>query len=81
MKEYNQYEGIYFDERYAPIAQFHTIRMLLVFSCIMNFKLFQMDVKIAFLNGYTQEYVFVDQLPKFINSTFSNHVFKIKKAL
>lgn len=38
----------------------------------MNFKLFQMDVKISFLNGYIQEEVFVDQ---------PDHVFKLKKAL
>ena len=40
-----------------------------------------MDVKSEFLNGYIQEEVFVDQTPGFINPTFLDHVFKLKKAL
>lgn len=55
--------------------------MLLVFSSIINFKLFQIDVKSAFINCYIQEAVYVDHPPGFINSTFPNHVFKLKKDL
>ena len=50
---YNQEEGIDFDENFAPIARIEAIRLLLAFACHMNFKLFQMDVKMAFfLNGF-----------------------------
>ncbi|MCH82973.1 copia-type pol polyprotein [Trifolium medium] len=80
-KGYNQQEGIDFDETYAPVARLEAIRMLLAFSCIMDFKLFQMDVKSAFLNGYIQEEVYVDQPPGFTNFEFPNHVYKLKKAL
>jgi len=54
--------------------------MLLAFASIMDFKLYQMDVKSAFLNGFVQE-VYVDQPPGFENSEKPNHVFKLKKAL
>ena len=40
-----------------------------------------MDVKCAFLNGYLQEEVFVEQPPGFENPDFSNHVYKLQKAL
>lgn len=40
-----------------------------------------MDVQSAFLNGYVQEEVFIDQPPSFINPTFLDHVFKLMKAL
>lgn len=40
-----------------------------------------MNVKSVFLNGYIQEEVFIDELSSFINSTFPNHVFKLKKAI
>nr|KYP56105.1 Copia protein [Cajanus cajan] len=40
-----------------------------------------MDVKSAFLNGFIQEEVYVEQPPGFENSEFPNHVFKLKKAL
>ena len=39
-KGYNQEEGIYFDETYAPVARLEAIRLLLSFACYMNFKLF-----------------------------------------
>ena len=39
-KDYNQEEGIDFDETYAPVARLEAIRLLLVFACYMNFKLF-----------------------------------------
>jgi len=40
-----------------------------------------MDVKSAFLNGYTNEEVYVDQPPGFEDHQHPNHVFKLKKAL
>ena len=58
-KGYNQEERIDFDETYAPVARLEAIRLLLAFACYMNFKLFQMDVKSAFLNGFISEEVFV----------------------
>jgi len=46
-----------------------------------NFKLSQMDVKIAFLNGFLNEEVYVSQPIGFENGLYLNHVFKLKKAL
>ena len=40
-----------------------------------------MDVKCAFINGYLNEEVYVDQPPGFENDQFPNHVFKLEKAL
>ena len=47
----------------------------------MDFKLYQMDVKSAFLNGFIQEEVYADQPPRFENSDKPSHVFKLKKVL
>ena len=46
-----------------------------------RFKLYQMDVKSAFMNGYLEEEVYVRQPPGFENPKFPNHVFKLHKAL
>ena len=80
-KGYNQEEEIDFDETYAPVARLEAIRLLLEFICYMNFKLFQIDVKSAFLNGFISKKVFVEQPPSFIDQTLPNHVYKLNKAL
>ena len=80
-KGYNQEEGIDFDETFAPVARLEAIRMLLVFAAYKNFKLYQMDVKSAFLNGFIKEEVYVKQLLGFAYEEFSNHVYKLNKTL
>ena len=80
-KGYNQEERIDYEETYAPIARLEAIRMLLAFASIMGIKLYQMDVKSAFLNGFIREEVYVDQPTGFENSDLPNHIFKLKKAL
>ncbi|GJS39056.1 retrovirus-related pol polyprotein from transposon TNT 1-94 [Tanacetum coccineum] len=78
---YNQQEGIDYDEIYAPISRLVSIRILLAYACALNFKLFQMDVKSAFLNGFINEEVYVAQPPGFIDFEKPDHVYKLKKAL
>ena len=78
---YNQQEGIYYEETFAPVARLEAIKMLFPFSCYKNFTLYQMDVKSDFLNGFINENVYVEQSPGFESFNFPNHVFKLKKAL
>ena len=49
---YNQQEGIDYDETFAPVARLEAIRILLAYDAHKSIKLFQMDVKSAFLNGF-----------------------------
>ncbi|GJV16124.1 retrovirus-related pol polyprotein from transposon TNT 1-94 [Tanacetum coccineum] len=78
---YNQQEGIDYDETYAPVARLESIRILLAYAYALDFKLFQMDVKSAFLNGFINEEVYVAQPPRFIDFEKPDHVYKLKKAL
>ena len=78
---YSQEERIDYEKTYAHVARLEAIRMLLAFACFKNFKLFQMNVKSAFLNGFINEEVYVEQPPSFENPNFPNHVFKLSKAL
>nr|GEV34263.1 phenylalanine--tRNA ligase beta subunit, cytoplasmic-like [Tanacetum cinerariifolium] len=52
---YNQQEGIDYDETYALVARLESIRILLAYACALDFKLFQMDIKSAFLNSFINE--------------------------
>ena len=75
---YTQVEGLDLDETFARLK---SIRLLLGVAYIQKFKLFQMDVKSAFLNGYLHEKVYVEQPKGFTDPNFPNHVYKLKKAL
>ncbi|GKB44021.1 retrovirus-related pol polyprotein from transposon TNT 1-94 [Tanacetum coccineum] len=78
---YNQQEGNNYDKTYAPIARLESIRNLLAYACALDFKLFQMDVKSVFLNGFINEEVYVALPPRFIDFIKPNHVYKLKKVL
>lgn len=78
---YTQVEGLDFDETLAPFARLESIRLMLGVSCILKFKLFQMDVNSAFLNGCLNEEAYVEQLKGFVDPSFPNHVYRLKKAL
>jgi hypothetical protein len=72
---------LYFDETYAPIARLESIRILLAYATYHGFKLYEMDVKSAFLNGPIKEEVYVEQPPIFEDSEYPNHVYMLSKAL
>jgi hypothetical protein len=70
-----------FDETFAPVARLESIHMLLDYATHHGFKLYQMDVKSAFLNGPIKEEVYVEQPPNFESEGYPNHVYKLHKAL
>ncbi|GAA0160579.1 transmembrane signal receptor [Lithospermum erythrorhizon] len=78
---YTQVEGVDFEETFAPVARLEAIRLLLALACLLKFKLYQMHVKTAFLNGFVQEEVYVEQPKGFIDSQYPEHVYKLKKAM
>jgi hypothetical protein len=78
---FSQVEGLDFGERFAPIVRLEAIRILLAFVASKGFKLYQIDVKSAFLNGVIQEEVFVRQPPGLTNLKYPNRLYKLSKAL
>ena len=78
---YTQVEGIDFDESFTLVARLESIQFLLSIECIMNFKLYQMDVKSAFWNGFLNKEVFVEQPKGFQDPHFPDHELRLKKAL
>lgn len=81
MQGYNQEKGIDYEETFASIARIETIRILIAFAAHKEFKLFQMDVKSAFLNRNLKEEVYVKQHPGFEDSELPDHVMELHKAL
>jgi hypothetical protein len=79
-KGYSQVEGLDFDETYAPVARLDSIRILLAYATYHGFKLYQMDMKSAFLNGLIKGEVYVEQPPGFEDSEYPNNEYKLLKA-
>eukprot|EP00253_Pinus_taeda_P033833 PITA_33833 len=80
-KGYAQQEGIDFEETFSPVARLEAIRMFLALSIFQKFKVFQMDVKFAFLNGDLNEEVYIEQPDGFILGNDPKLVCRLKKAL
>ena len=80
-KGYAQVAGLDFEETFAPVARLESIRILLAYAAHHSFRLFQMDVKSAFLNGPIKEEVYVEQPPGFEDERYPDHVCKLSKAL
>ncbi|GKD45082.1 putative ribonuclease H-like domain-containing protein, partial [Tanacetum coccineum] len=78
---YRQEKGVDYDEVFAPVARIEAIRLFLAYSSFMDFTVYQMDVKSAFLYGTIEEEVYVSQPPGFVDPEFSNRVYKVAKAL
>jgi hypothetical protein len=70
-----------FGETYALVARLESIRILLAYATYHGFKLYQIDVKSAFLNVPTKEEVYVEHPPGFEDSKYPSHVYKLSKAL
>ena len=54
---FSQKEGIDYEENFAPIARYTSIRSVLALAAVMKRKIHQMDVKTTFLNGVVEEEV------------------------
>jgi hypothetical protein len=80
-KGYAQVEGIDFEETFSPIVRLEAIRMLLAFARFKSFKVYQIDVKYSFLNGYLEEEVYIEQPEGFLLSENGGYVCRLKKSL
>jgi hypothetical protein len=78
---FSQKEGVDYEKTFAPVARLEAIRILLAFSVAKGFKLHQMDVKSAFLNGVLEEEVYVRQPSGFESEKYPHRVYKLRKAL
>nr|GEW01519.1 retrovirus-related Pol polyprotein from transposon TNT 1-94 [Tanacetum cinerariifolium] len=78
---HRQEEGIDYDEFFDHIARIEAIRLFLAYASFMDFTVYQMNVKSAFLYGTIKEEVYVSQPPGFVDLEFSDRVYKVEKAL
>ncbi|GKD53765.1 putative ribonuclease H-like domain-containing protein, partial [Tanacetum coccineum] len=78
---YTQEEGIDYDEVFAPVAKIEANKLFLAYASYMDFVVYRMDVKSAFLYGTIEEEVYVFQPPGFDDPEFPDKVYKVEKDL
>ena len=71
---FSQKEGIDYDETFAPVARYTSIRTIISLASVLGWKLHQMDVKTTFLNGQGEEEVYIEQLEGFVVHKSESHV-------
>ncbi|KAL0424084.1 UNVERIFIED_CONTAM: Retrovirus-related Pol polyprotein from transposon TNT 1-94 [Sesamum radiatum] len=76
-----QREGIDFEETFSPVARFDTIRTVLSIAANYKWKVYQFDVKSAFLNGVLEEEVYVQQPKGYEVKGEEMKVYRLRKAL
>jgi hypothetical protein len=70
-----------YDEIFALVARYTSIRIIISLVLVFNWKLHQMDVKTAFLNGEVEQELYIEQPEGFVIDGKESHVCKLKKAL
>jgi hypothetical protein len=78
---FSHMEGIDYEETFAPVSQYTSIRTIIALAASMGWRLHQMDVKIAFLNGEIEEEVYIEQPDGFVIHEKDSHVCRLKKTL
>nr|GEY28714.1 protein reticulata-related 1, chloroplastic [Tanacetum cinerariifolium] len=80
-KGYAQEEGIDFEESFAPVDRLEAVWIFIAYAAHKSFPIYQMDVKMAFLNGPLKEEVYVAQPDGFVDPNHPEKVYRLRKAL
>jgi hypothetical protein len=78
---FSQKEGEDYDETFAPVARYTSIRAIISLVASMGWNLHQMDVKKAFLNGAIEEEAYIEQPQGFEVHSRDTHICRLKNAL
>ncbi|GJS13580.1 ribonuclease H-like domain-containing protein [Tanacetum coccineum] len=80
-KVYAQEEGIDFEESFSPVARLEAVRIFIAYAAHKSFLIYQMDVKMAFLNGPLKKEVHVAQPDGFVDPDHPEKVYRLRKAI
>ncbi|KAL0445778.1 UNVERIFIED_CONTAM: Retrovirus-related Pol polyprotein from transposon RE2 [Sesamum latifolium] len=80
-KGYTQRPGVNFEETYSPVAMAKSIRILLVIAAWYDYEIWQMDMKTAFLNGFVEEEIFMDQPEGFTAVGEEQKVCRLRRSI
>jgi hypothetical protein len=77
-KGYDQEEGIDYGKMFSPVASLEGVKNLLAYSTYKKHKVYQMGVKLAFLNGILEEEVYIEKPNEFVELDQRHPIWKLK---
>nr|GEW78927.1 zinc finger, CCHC-type [Tanacetum cinerariifolium] len=80
-KGYTQTLGIDYEKTFSPDADIRAIRILIAIAAYYDYEIWQLDIKTAFLNGYLNEEVYMEQPEGFVNPKYPNRVCNLKRSI
>ena len=80
-KGYTQKQGLDYEETFSPVAMIKSIRIMLAIAAYHDYEIWQMDVKTAFLNGFIEENIYMQQPVGFVCDTKRNQVCKLHRSI
>ncbi|GJT68424.1 retrotransposon protein, putative, ty1-copia subclass [Tanacetum coccineum] len=80
-KGFTQTLGINYEETFSPVSNIRAIRILIAIVAYYDYKIWQMDVKTAFLNEYLNKEVYMEQPEGFVSQKYPNRVCKLKRSI
>jgi hypothetical protein len=81
VKGFNQIHGIGYDETFSPVTMLRFVRILLAIAAYFDYEIWQMDVKIAFLNGNLTEDAYMTQPEGFVDPKYASKICKLQKSI
>ena len=75
VKRYAQVSGVDFFDTFTPVSRLDIIRLLLAIVAQKGWTIYQLDVKLAFLNGFIEKEIYVDQSEGFVVKGYENKVY------
>ena len=81
VKGYTQKEGIDYEKTFSPVSMLKSIRILLAVAAKLDYEIWQMDVKTAFLNGNLEEDIYMRQPEGFIAKGQEHMVCKLQRSI
>ena len=80
-KGYTQKEGVDYEETFSPVAMLKSIRILLSISACLDYEIWKMDAKMAFMNGYLEESIYMIQPKGFVAKDQQQKACKLLRSI
>ena len=80
-KGYTQKEGVGYEETFSSVAMIKSIHILLSIAACLDYEIWKMDVKMAFLNGYLEEIIYMMQPGGFVAKGQQQKVCKLLRPI